>query len=182
VRLLNDGHREATMDSTEKFSADPQELAARLRFSQERLRDSLRSGSKNTKTARVWAACMALLAGWGKASDTVHASTIEKQAGLTKGKASAILRDLDANGVIVWDKPVGLREPGTLSLPPMSAVRADVSVPEKAAPSSVCPGCGNGEYFDSVARTCGWCGAGLPSASEVLRDLDGHPAQPDPSA
>jgi hypothetical protein len=156
------------MESTEKFSADPEELAARLRLSQERLRDLFLAGSKeaaskDTRTPRVWAACVALTAGWGKVSDTVHASGIEQQAGLAKGKASAILRDLDAKGVIVWQKDRGLRSPGTLSLPPLSTAREQAPAAREQAPATApgalntCPECGWHQSFATTA-VCGGCG------------------------
>lgn len=108
--------------STSSFSADPQDLAARLRQSQERLRDSY-DDAPSPRTYRVWCACVALTAGWGKTADAVFVKVIEEQAGLAKGKASAPLRDLHEHGVIVWRKDTGQRTLGHLELPPVQETR-----------------------------------------------------------
>jgi hypothetical protein len=108
------------MSDTDSFTADPHELAARVLLSQERLRDSYRgsmSGSTPTRVYLVWSACIALTAGWGKTADRTFAKSIEEQAGLGKGKASPILRDLHDRGVIVWEKDPGQRTIGRLALP-----------------------------------------------------------------
>jgi hypothetical protein len=107
---------------TDSYSATPQDLAARLRYSQERLRDAYET-APSPRTYRVWAAVVALTAGWGKAADAVYVSAIERQAGLAKGKASAPLRDLHDRGVIEWVKEPGQRSIGRVSLPPIETVR-----------------------------------------------------------
>ncbi len=102
------------------WSADQRELGARLQLSQARLTEHY-FGAKDPRTYKAWAACVALTAGYGKVSDVVHVSTIEKLAGLAEGKGSKPLRELHDKGVIVWDKQAGQRTPGTLSLPPLPA-------------------------------------------------------------
>jgi hypothetical protein len=138
---------EANM-KVQKYTANVEELAQRVLLSQERLRDA-KFGEKNVRVVKVWAACIALTAGWGKTGDTVHVSAVEKQAGLPPGKASSVLRDLHDAGVIQWSKHRGHRQMGVLTLPALGSPQDD--------DTRECTACGAVGYI--VNGVCGSCGA-----------------------
>lgn len=129
------------------------DASRRFRLSRQRLAESELDGQ--ARAWKLWAVCMERTAGYSKSADRVHVVTLANLAGMRDDKASALLREFDRLGVVVWRKDTGRRSPGFLALP--SWVEPDGGPRPSSGPK--CPECGGKlrrQTSETSSQTQGW--------------------------